>query len=45
MKWNEDHENDNRIVVTKKNFMKDIVHKSYKIDDEKIKIFPHFIQE
>ena len=27
------------------NFMKDIVHKSYTIDNEKIKIFPHFIQE
>jgi glycosyltransferase involved in cell wall biosynthesis len=26
-------------------FMKDIVHTSYKIDNEKIKIFPHFIQE
>lgn len=26
-------------------FMKDIVHKSYKIDQEKIKVFPHFIQE
>lgn len=26
-------------------FMKDIVHKSYKIDNEKIKVFPHFIQE
>ncbi|MCX6824505.1 MAG: glycosyltransferase [candidate division SR1 bacterium] len=27
------------------NFMKDIVHKSYNIDNEKIKVFPHFIQE
>ena len=27
------------------NFMQDIIHKSYKIDNEKIKIFPHFIQE
>lgn len=27
------------------NFMVDIVHKSYKIDNEKIKVFPHFIQE
>jgi hypothetical protein len=26
-------------------FMKDIVHKSYTIDNEKIKVFPHFIQE
>jgi len=26
-------------------FMKDIVHKSYKISEEKIKVFPHFIQE
>ena len=26
-------------------FMKDIVHKSYHIDNEKIKVFPHFIQE
>ena len=26
-------------------FMKDIVQKSYKIDNEKIKVFPHFIQE
>ena len=26
-------------------FMKDIVHKSYKINNEKIKVFPHFIQE
>lgn len=26
-------------------FMKDIVHKSYTIDSEKIKIFTHFIQE
>lgn len=26
-------------------FMEDIVHKSYTIDKEKIKIFPHFIQE
>lgn len=26
-------------------FMKDIVHKSYNIDNEKIKVFPHFIQE
>jgi len=27
------------------NFMVDIVHKSYKIEKEKIKVFPHFIQE
>lgn len=26
-------------------FMKDIVHKSYQIDNKKIEIFPHFIQE
>ncbi|MEI8009066.1 MAG: hypothetical protein WCI00_06945 [bacterium] len=26
-------------------FMKDIVHKSYEIDNKKINIFPHFIQE
>ncbi|MEI7558684.1 MAG: hypothetical protein WCJ45_08080 [bacterium] len=26
-------------------FMKDILHKSYKIQVDKIKIFPHFIQE
>lgn len=26
-------------------FMKDIVHKSYRIEDEKIATFPHFIQE
>lgn len=26
-------------------FMKDILHKSYQINEEKIKIFPHFIQE
>ena len=26
-------------------FMKDIVHKSYTLDNEKIKVFPHFIQE
>ena len=26
------------------NFMQDIVHKSYHIDNEKIKVFPHFIQ-
>lgn len=26
-------------------FMKDIVHKSYKINNENIKVFPHFIQE
>jgi len=26
-------------------FMKDIVHKSYRIENEKIKVFPHFIQE
>ena len=26
-------------------FMVDIVHKSYKIENEKIKVFPHFIQD
>ena len=26
-------------------FMKDIVHKSYTIENEKIKVFPHFIQD
>jgi hypothetical protein len=26
-------------------FMKDILHDSYKTDNKKIKIFPHFIQE
>jgi hypothetical protein len=26
-------------------FMKDIVHKSYNISNENIKVFPHFIQE
>jgi hypothetical protein len=26
-------------------FMKDIVHKSYTLENEKIKVFPHFIQE
>jgi hypothetical protein len=26
-------------------FMKDIVHKSYQVENEKIKVFPHFIQE
>jgi hypothetical protein len=26
-------------------FMKDIVHKSYKIENDTIKVFPHFIQE
>ena len=26
-------------------FMQDIVHKSYKVEKEKIKLFPHFIQE
>lgn len=26
-------------------FMKDIVHKSYEVSDDKIEIFPHFIQE
>ncbi len=37
----------NRIdtCVVPSQFMEDIVHKSYKIEKENIKIFPHFIQE
>lgn len=33
------------IFLVPSGFMKDIVHKSYKIENEKVKVFPHFIQE
>ena len=33
------------LFLVPSDFMKDIVHKSYNIDNEKINIFPHFIQE
>ena len=33
------------VFLVPSDFMKDIVHKSYNIDNEKINIFPHFIQE